>query len=81
MHPAHQYRAIAVRKEERLALPLSLDLRCAPQEGESSEHRVVCNSTSSLHFGSVGNGMRQEFDTREAAWAWLDKTAPSHAVH
>jgi hypothetical protein len=27
------------------------------------------------------NGMRQEFDTREAAWAWLDKTAPSHAVH
>jgi DNA-directed RNA polymerase subunit RPC12/RpoP len=27
------------------------------------------------------NGERQEFDTREAAWAWLDRKAPSHMVH
>jgi DNA-directed RNA polymerase subunit RPC12/RpoP len=27
------------------------------------------------------NGERREFATREAAWAWLDRSAPSHMVH
>jgi hypothetical protein len=27
------------------------------------------------------NGERQEFNTREAAWAWLDRTAPSASIH
>jgi hypothetical protein len=36
---------------------------------------------SRIWIVEMKNGERREFDTREAAWAWLDRRAPSHMVH